>query len=71
MGATYRYNPIGRYPLQPGTRAAVKNCAFGYPLPAGLEEGTTVRVLGFKSGYYSVRIAGRRYSVFMANLVRV
>lgn len=41
--------------------------SFGEPsLPAGLPEGSTVRIVGFDSGHFDVLHKGRRYKISMA-----
>jgi hypothetical protein len=65
----HRHGPAGYCALKPGTRVWVKPCANGYPLPAGINPGDLVKILGFDHGYYAVEQGGRTFSVFMTNII--
>ena len=50
---------------EPGEVCQVKSVPCGYPLPEGLPEGATVKVLSFDTGYYDVEFQGRQFKIFM------
>lgn len=56
-----------RWKISPiGAVRTVQHVAFGYPLPDGLLEGTTVKLLSFDHGYYRVNDPqGREFEIFM------
>ncbi len=59
----------GYYARRLGSIAILANCSDGYPLPAGLEAGDRVKIISFHYGYYAVEKDGKRFTVFMANIV--
>jgi hypothetical protein len=56
-----------RWKISPlGAVRTVGHVPFGYPLPEGLPEGTTVKLLSFDHGYYRVSNSdGREFEIFM------
>jgi hypothetical protein len=60
--------PPGYFALKAGAKVKVKHCAGGYPLPAGLEPGTWVKIISFDCGYYNVEAGGRTFIVSMTNI---
>ena len=63
--------PHGYFAERVGAWVEVKECGFGYLLPAGLRPGDRVKVLAFDHGYYSVEKDGVRFDIFLANVVDV
>jgi hypothetical protein len=57
---------IRQKPYRIGDLVKVKHVHGGYPLPAGLPEGATVRVLAFDIGYRDVEYQGQVFHVAMA-----
>ena len=49
-----------------GELVRVKHCQYGYPLPEGLPDGATVKLLSFDCGYFKVEHNGRTFEIFMA-----
>jgi hypothetical protein len=62
-------HPAGFYTRRPGTVVKVKDCWGGYMLPPGLTAGNEVKIKNFDCGYYTVKRHGRRFKIFMANIV--
>lgn len=48
-----------------GKVAKVRSGFDGAPLPEGLPEGATVRIVGFDFGHFDVEFRGRRFRISM------
>jgi hypothetical protein len=62
--------PRGYYAKRPGSLVKVKHCPNGYRLPPGLEPGDVVRIAGFDHGFYTVEKNGRKFDIFLVNVVQ-
>jgi hypothetical protein len=61
--------PHGFFAERVGRSVTVRDCPFGYSLPAGLNPGDRVKVLSFDHGYYTVDKNGDRFEIFLTNVV--
>ena len=51
--------------LRPGARVKVTQCAGGYPLPNGLQEGTEVTLGKYDHGYYPATTDdGKQFEIY-------
>ena len=61
--------PHGYFALKTGATARIVRGCKEYPLPNGLSVGDEVTVLGFDTGYYTVRKSeGNTFKIFSTNL---
>ncbi|HWT79594.1 MAG TPA: hypothetical protein VN648_12485, partial [Candidatus Methylomirabilis sp.] len=62
--------PLRRPAKQPqvGQLVRVHHCEHAYRLPVGLEPGTVVKLVGWRTGYWAVEANGRQWEVSMTNV---
>jgi hypothetical protein len=61
--------PHGFFAERVGRSVTVRDCPFGYSLPAGLNPGDRVKVVSFDHSCYTVDKNGDQFEIFLTNVV--